>query len=65
MFKEEDEERVAWEGVKAEEVNECHNSPDLIANQCKQFVVHEALQETPLTTTPSDCPVCTAALATR
>lgn len=21
-----------------DEVNECHNSPDLIANQCKQFV---------------------------
>lgn len=29
-------------------VNECHNSPDLIANQCKQFVLHEALQETPM-----------------
>ena len=38
------------EVVEDEEVNECHNSRDLIANQCKQFVVHEALQETPPTT---------------
>lgn len=30
---------------RSDGVNECHNSPDLIANQCKQFVLHEALQQ--------------------